>query len=88
MDETQDEAFSGPINYDVDGHIVVVQCDFVRIAPLGKGTSITEETANPGKAAVPDPGARVRDRVNLERAKDGPRDSAMHCSLFEGVRQV
>lgn len=65
MDEAQYEAFSGPANYDVDSHVVVVQSDLVCLAPLWKRASVAEKTANPRKAAVPDPGARVRYRVDL-----------------------
>jgi hypothetical protein len=59
MNETENESLGGPANYDVDRHIVVVHRDLVSIAPLWKGTSITEKTANPRKAAVSDPGERV-----------------------------
>lgn len=34
MDETQDEVFGGPADYDINGHIVVVHGDLVAIAPL------------------------------------------------------
>lgn len=59
MNETENESLGGPANYDVDRHIVVVHGDLVTIAPLWKGASIAEKTANPRKAAVPDPGERV-----------------------------
>ena len=88
MDETKHEALGGPANYDVDGHVVVVECDFVRIVPLWEGAGIAEETANPREATIPDPGARVWYRARWRGEKDGPGDSAMHSSLFECLCEV
>ena len=88
MDEAENESLGGPANYNVDCHVVVVHSDLVAVAPLWKGASIAEKTANPRKAAVPDPGERVGLGWRCQRQRDGPRDSAMHCSVFECLCQV
>lgn len=88
MDETENEPFGGPADYDVYSHIVAVYSGLVRIARVCKGAGIAEKTANRRKAAVSDPGARVWNRRRCKRQRDRPRDSAVHCSLFESLCQV
>jgi len=65
MDETENEAFGGPADYDVNGHIIVVYSNLVCIGRLWKGASVAEKTANPRKAAVSDPGERVWNRAEM-----------------------
>lgn len=64
MDETEDEALGSPADYDIYGHVVVVEGNLVAITPLRKGTCISEATANPRETAISDPGERVRYRVD------------------------
>jgi len=56
MDETQDEALSGPIYDNINSHVVLVEGDLVGLRPLDRRAVIAESFPNLGETGKTDTG--------------------------------
>lgn len=53
MDEAEDEALSGPVDDNVDGHVVGIEGDFLCIGPIEGRAGVAELATNGGEAREP-----------------------------------